>query len=281
MFCIYCNKPLTGDEKVCPSCGRALGDFVLIDVFRGGTGVRAAADSIEGLRLPAPELSGERPRTDESTAAGGSSKEGETEAGGSSKEERTAVSGLSGSSRTNENIGKYDIEGDHHMKTKGNLPAVLLSFASLLLILATALVLNSRIQKLQDEHLAEIQSMESRIQEQENMAETLKGQNESLSALVDELNGQMDAQSSLIGSLEEEVGVLREENQNFRERLEEMDKEKEKPGDESDKASDQENKKQRDSSEESADEAKETGNKDEESGDDAKPADDGEEAENK
>ena len=134
MFCIYCNKPLTGDEKVCPSCGRALGDFVLIDVFRGGTGVRAAADSIEGLKLPATELSGEHLRTDEITAAGGSSKEGEAAAGGSSKEERAAASGLPGSSRTNKNMNKNDIEGDHHMKTKGNLPAVLLSFASLLLI---------------------------------------------------------------------------------------------------------------------------------------------------
>ena len=51
MYCVYCNYPLKGDERECPSCGRPSGTFVQIEAFRDGKGQKAAATSLSGLKL--------------------------------------------------------------------------------------------------------------------------------------------------------------------------------------------------------------------------------------
>ncbi len=52
MYCVYCNHPLKGDEKECPSCGRPCGTFVQIETFRNGKGQKAAASSLSELTFP-------------------------------------------------------------------------------------------------------------------------------------------------------------------------------------------------------------------------------------
>lgn len=52
MYCVYCNHPLKGDEKECPSCGRPVGTFVQIEAFRNGKGQKAAAAALDDLALP-------------------------------------------------------------------------------------------------------------------------------------------------------------------------------------------------------------------------------------
>lgn len=51
MYCVYCNHPLKGDEKECPSCGRPSGTFVQMEAFRNGKGQKAAATSLSELTL--------------------------------------------------------------------------------------------------------------------------------------------------------------------------------------------------------------------------------------
>ena len=57
MYCVYCNHPLKGDEKECPSCGRPAGTFVQIEAFRNGKGQKAAAAALPDLALSeSPEV---------------------------------------------------------------------------------------------------------------------------------------------------------------------------------------------------------------------------------
>ena len=51
MYCVYCNYPLKGDEKECPSCGRPSGTFVQMEAFRNGKGQKVAAASLSELAL--------------------------------------------------------------------------------------------------------------------------------------------------------------------------------------------------------------------------------------